>query len=356
MHVINVQLGKHSYPIHIESALLSEVPSILNNANRGQQWVIISQPLLMDLYGNSLVSDLEKAGFNCQSITLTDGEEGKNLSEFGNIIGKMIELNCDRTTSLLALGGGVVGDVAGFVAASFLRGIEYYQIPTTLLAMVDSAIGGKTGINTPAGKNLVGAVYQPKAVLVDTDLLQSLPNEEVYSGIGEVVKYGAIRNIDFFNKVSSWLDDISTFPYNNAIAECCIIKARIVEEDEYELGLRRILNFGHSIGHALEAQLGYGTIRHGEAISYGMKCAGAISHEMGFLSEEDRTLLSSTIEKLSLPLLPEVDHTRLMKFLKVDKKWENRRLHFILLNRLGNAFISTDVTEDMIYASLGELI
>ena len=355
MHVINVQLGKRSYPIHVESGLIREIPRILSNNNLDQQWIIISQPVLMDLYGNSLLSDLIKDGFNCKSITLADGEEAKNLSEFQNIIEKMIELKCDRKTSLIALGGGVVGDVSGFVAASFLRGIDYYQIPTTLLAMVDSAIGGKTGINTPSGKNLVGSVYQPKAVFIDSDLLKSLPKEEVNSGLAEVIKYGAIQNIDFFNKVSVWLDNISAFPYDNAIAECCSIKGSIVEKDEYEGGLRRLLNFGHTIGHALEAQLGYGKIRHGEAISYGMRCAALISQRMGFLNEEERLLLCSTIKKLSLPSLPKIDQNTLMNFLKVDKKWEKGRLHFVLLNRLGNAFVSTEIKEDTIYESLVEL-
>ena len=355
MHQINVKLGKRSYPIHVEHGLVGKVSKILNKDDFGQQWIIVSQQKLMNLYGNKLTSDLNKVGFNCKSIIIPDGEEAKNLFEFEKIIKKMIEFKCDRKTSLIALGGGVVGDVSGFVAASFLRGINYYQIPTTLLAMVDSAIGGKTGINTPAGKNLVGSVYQPKAVLIDSNFLKSLPKKEVRSGLAEVIKYGAIRDIDFFNKVSLWLDNLSTFPYDDAIAECCVIKGNIVVEDEYEGGIRRLLNFGHTIGHALEAQLGYGEIRHGEAISYGMQCAALISERMGFLHEDERLLLSSTIKKLFLPTLPKVDKNRLMKFLKVDKKWDNGRLHFVLLNQLGNAFLSTDITEQIIYESLTEL-
>tara|TARA_Y100000590_G_scaffold460451_2_gene619773 strand:+ start:4413 stop:5483 length:1071 start_codon:yes stop_codon:yes gene_type:complete len=352
MQTIDVMLGRRSYPIHIESGLLNNIPSLLGEVNGDRKWVIISEPKLLDLHGNTLRLNLEGAGFACDVITLEEGEASKNLSVYGSIIERLIELQCDRTSAILALGGGVVGDVSGFVAATFLRGIDYYQIPTTCLGMVDSAIGGKTGVNSPSGKNLVGAVYQPKGVLIDPELLHSLPRGEVQSGLGEVIKYGAIRDKDFFHKVSSWLDDTDAFPFEDAIAQCCTIKAEIISKDEREGSLRRILNFGHTVGHALEAQLGYGTIRHGEAVSYGMKCAGKISCEMGFLSEEEFILLSSTIGKLPLPTLPEIDKTALMKFIRVDKKWENLQLHFVLLKQLGKAVISTAVTEDLIKNSL----
>ncbi|MEE2877225.1 MAG: 3-dehydroquinate synthase [Candidatus Neomarinimicrobiota bacterium] len=352
MQTVDVKLGNRGYPIHINPGLLHEIPSILAQVNNGRKWVIISEPKLLDLYGNILRLELEEAGFDCAVITLQDGEESKSLSAYGSLIDRMIELECERTSAILALGGGVVGDVAGFVAATFLRGIDYYQVPTTFLSMVDSAIGGKTGVNRPAGKNLVGAVYQPKAVLIDPDLLQSLPSKEVYSGLGEVIKYGAIRDKHFFLNISTWLDSLDIFPFADAIAKCCAIKARIVSEDEREDGLRRILNFGHTVGHSLEAQFGYGAIRHGEAVAYGMKCAGKISNEMGFLTSEEFALLSDTVGKLPLTTLPEVDETLLMQFLKVDKKWENNRLHFVLLEKLGKAITSTAVTEDLIRDSL----
>ncbi len=270
MQTVDVMLGRRSYPIHIESGLLKKVPSLLGEVNDYRKLVIISEPKLLELHGNTLRSNLEEAGFTCDVITLKEGEPSKNLSVYGSLIDRLIELQCDRTSAILALGGGVVGDVAGFVAGTFLRGIDYYQIPTTCLAMVDSAIGGKTGINASAGKNLIGVVYQPKGVLIDPDLLHSLPREEVQSGLGEVIKYGAIRNKEFFHKVSSWLDDLDAFPFEDAIKECCAIKAEIISKDEREGGLRRILNFGHTVGHALDAVLGYGTFRHGEAVSYGM--------------------------------------------------------------------------------------
>lgn len=352
MKSIQVELGARSYPIHVKSGLLQDIPKILSDFNHGQKWVIISQYNLMELFGFDLLNQLKENGYQIDFITLPVGETAKSMNEFSRVISQLVELNCDRSTSILALGGGVVGDVAGFVAASFMRGIDYFQIPTTLLAMVDSAIGGKTGINIAEGKNLVGAIYQPKGVLVDPNILTSLPDAEVTAGLGEVIKYGAIWDQGFLNDIARWMKDLDTFPYEDAIARSCEIKAEVVSKDEREGDLRRILNFGHTIGHALESHLGYGRIRHGEAVALGMKCAGYISQKLGLLSNAEQSTLVETVDRLPLPELRHINGNHLMPFIKTDKKAEKGVLNFVVLDGLGNATTSTDVTEDLIKESL----
>jgi len=349
---VQVNLGSRSYPIHVKSGLLKQTASILSDQNHGQKWVIISQYNLMDLFGFDLMTVLNESGFNCDFITLPVGEASKSLNEFSRVISQMVEFGCDRKTTIIALGGGVVGDVSGFVASSFMRGIDYYQIPTTLLAMVDSSIGGKTGINIAEGKNLVGAIYQPKGVLIDPIILESLPQEEVFAGLGEIIKYGAIWDKAFLIDISTWLEDIDSFPFEDAIRKSCKIKAEVVSKDEREGDLRRILNFGHTIGHALESHLGYGKIRHGEAVALGMKCAGFISQKLNLLSKEELSTLNQTINRLPLPQLPHINGNHLMPFIKTDKKSEKGVLNFVLLDGLGNALSSTDVTEELIQESL----
>ena len=352
MKSVQVNLGSRSYPIHVKSGLLKQTASILSDQNHGQKWVIISQYNLMELFGFDLMTELNESGFNCDYITLPVGEASKSLNEFSRVISQMVEFGCDRKTTILALGGGVVGDVSGFVASSFMRGIDYYQIPTTLLAMVDSAIGGKTGINIAEGKNLVGAIYQPKGVLIDPVILESLSKEEVMAGLGEVIKYGAIWDKAFLIDISTWLEDIDSFPFEDAIRKSCKIKAEVVSKDEREGDLQRILNFGHTIGHALESHLGYGKIRHGEAVALGMKCAGFISQKLNLLSKEELSTLNQTINRLPLPQLPHINGNHLMPFIKTDKKSEKGVLNFVLLDGLGNAISSTDVTEELIQESL----
>ena len=352
MKTIQVQLGDRSYPIHVKPGLTIDIPSILSGNNHGQKWVIISQHRLMELFGFDLITNLKDSGFDAEYITIPVGEVAKSLNEFSSVVSQMIELNCDRSTTILALGGGVVGDVAGFVASSFMRGIKYYQIPTTLLAMVDSSIGGKTGINITEGKNLIGSIYQPQGVLVDSTLLDSLPREEVIAGLGEVIKYGAIRDIEFLNQVSDWLNDIDSFPFDKAVERSSEIKADIVSTDEREGGLRRLLNFGHTVGHALEAHLGYGRIRHGEAVALGMKCAGWISKKMDMLSNDELNQLTEPILKLPMPSLGKLNANHLMSYIRVDKKSEKGVLNFVVLDGLGNGMTSTLVTEQLIQKSL----
>lgn len=352
MKTIQVELGNRSYPIHVKSGLLSEIPTVLTDKNHGQKWVIISQHRLMELFGFDLMAQLKNDDFDIDYITLPVGEAAKSLNEFSGVISQMIEMKCDRSTTILALGGGVVGDVAGFVASSFMRGVGYYQIPTTLLAMVDSAIGGKTGINIAEGKNLVGSIYQPKSVLVDPEILNSLPKKEVISGLGEVIKYGAIWDQEFFNHIAEWLDNLDTFPFEKAVHRACEIKAEIVSKDEREGDLRRLLNFGHTIGHALEAHFGYGKIRHGEAVALGMKCAGWISNKTGHLEDTDTEYLMKTIDKLTLPSVKKLDPNTILSFVKKDKKVRNGILHFVVLEELGRGNTSQSITDELIIESL----
>ncbi len=352
MKTIQVELGNRSYPIHVQSGLRQTIPSLLKEKNHGQKWVIISQHRLMEFFGFELMNQLKDEAFDVDYLTLPVGEAAKSLNEFTRLISDMITMKCDRSTTILALGGGVVGDVAGFVASSFMRGVEYFQIPTTLLAMVDSSIGGKTGINIAEGKNLVGSIYQPKGVLVDPQILDSLPKEEVVAGLGEVIKYGAIWDREFFNNISTWLDDIETFPFEEAVHRACKIKAEIVSKDEHEGDLRRLLNFGHTVGHALEAHFGYGRIRHGEAVALGMKCAGWVSKKIGSLSSEDESHLVETINKLKLPSVKRLDPNTILSFVKKDKKVRNGVLHFVILNEIGIGDTSINITEELIKKSL----
>ena len=351
MNTIQVALGEKTYPIYLENGLTQNISNLLSNVNHGQRWVIISQYSLMEFFGFELLSNMKKDNYKIDYITLPNGEAAKSINEFNRVISSMIEMHCDRTTNIIALGGGVVGDLAGFVASSFLRGINYYQVPSTLLSMVDSSIGGKTGLNIAEGKNLVGSIYQPKAVFIDPNLLHSLPNKELISGLGEVIKYGAIYDRNFLTDISVWLDDIGSFPFNKAIKRSCQIKADIVSKDEREHGIRRILNFGHTVGHAIEAVMGYGKIRHGEAISHGMKCAGWISKELGLLSKSDNEYLNKIIDKLPLPSINKIQTNDLLSFIGRDKKIEDQVLNFVALEKLGKAITTTDVSEDLIQKS-----
>ncbi|MBT3590615.1 MAG: 3-dehydroquinate synthase [Candidatus Marinimicrobia bacterium] len=355
MKIIDVNLLNRSYSIQVEDGLLASISGLLKQSNIGQKWIIISQHRLMELFGFDLMDQLNQQGYYIDYITVPTGETAKSMIEFNRIISQMIELKCDRSTTILALGGGVVGDVAGFVASSFMRGIDYYQIPTTLLAMVDSSIGGKTGINISEGKNLVGAIYQPKGVFIDPRILDSLPREEVVSGLGEILKYGAIKDESFFSATSQHLENLDTFPFENAIARSCEIKAKIVSQDECEGGLRRLLNFGHTIGHALEAHFGYGQLRHGDAVSYGMISAGWISKELGLLKRNEYKTFKQSILRLPLPSLNKFDPVSLLPFIKNDKKTVSGILHFVTLTNIGSASTNDNVTDNLLISAMKEI-
>ena len=359
MQTISVPLQNRSYPIWIEKGLLTNLPELLKPMNQGQKWVIFSQNEIISLYGNSLCKGLKSAGFQVELVVLPDGEKAKSLNELEEIFSQLIGMDCDRSSTFLALGGGVVGDATGFIAASFMRGVDYIQIPTTLLAMVDSSIGGKTGVNLPDGKNLVGAIWQPKAVVIDIELLKSLQEREMTSAIGEVLKYGAILDRNLFEVVAEKLNDILNLSkpelLTEVIGRCAKLKADVVVEDEREGGKRRILNFGHTIGHALETHFGFETLRHGEAVAYGMLAAGKLSNEDGRLDIEDFELLQTTIKKLPLPKLPEFDAENILKIMQRDKKVKDRKINFVLLEAIGKTVIVDSIEKESIIKAMESL-
>ena len=352
MKKIKVALKGRSYDISIESGLLNKIPKILKVFNKGQKWVLITQEKLMSLYGKGLVQNLALINFDISTIILPDGESIKSFKEFERTCLKMLSIGCDRYSSIITLGGGAVGDLSGFVASTYMRGIEYFQIPTTFLAMIDSSIGGKTAVNANEGKNIIGTIYQPKSVFIDPNFLKSLDKKEVNSGFGEMIKYGAIWDKDLFEKISTWLDNTSSFPFEKAIIDAVKIKSDIVSKDEKEKGLRIILNFGHTIGHAIESYYGYEKIKHGEAVAFGMKCAGFISNRKRLLSAEAKNKLFSILEKLTLPDISDLDKKEIIKKIKSDKKSKKGRVKFVLLSDIGKTKIVTSVPQNLIEDSL----
>ena len=352
MKKINVALKDRPYDISIESGLLNKIPKILKVFNRGQKWVLITQEKLMSLYGEGLVQNLALINFDISTIILPDGESIKSIKEFERTCLKMLSIGCDRYSSIITLGGGAVGDLSGFVASTYMRGIEYFQIPTTFLAMIDSSIGGKTAVNANEGKNIIGTIYQPKSVFIDPNFLKSLDKKEVNSGFGEMIKYGAIWDKDLFEKISTWLDNPSSFPFEKAIIDAVKIKSDIVSKDEKEKGLRIILNFGHTIGHAIESYYGYERIKHGEAVAFGMKCAGFISNRKRLLSLEAKNKLFSILEKLTLPDISDLDKKEIIKKIKSDKKSKKGKVKFVLLSDIGKTKIVSSVPQNLIEDSL----
>ena len=356
MQTISVPLQNRSYPIWIENGLINKLPELLKPLNQDQIWVVFSQKEIFNYYGETLVKSMKNAQFKVESIIYPDGEDAKSLTSLEEMYPQLIELGCDRSATLLALGGGVVGDVTGYIAATFMRGVDYIQIPTTLLAMVDSSIGGKTGINLPNGKNLVGAIWQPKAVVVDPELLKSLPKREVTSALGEVIKYAAILDRKLFDLISENLDNLlgicNQTLLTEVISRCAKLKADIIADDEREGDKRRILNFGHTIGHALETHFGFDTLRHGEAIAYGMLVAGKLSIEYSGLKNEEFELLQKMIQKLPLPILPEFDPKALLKIVQNDKKVKDGKVHFVLLEEIGRTVIKNNLYEESIINAL----
>ena len=352
MKKIKVALKNRSYDISIESGLLNKIPKILKVFNRGQKWVLITQEKLMSLYGKGLVQNLALINFDISTIILPDGESIKSFKEFERTCLKMLSIGCDRYSSIITLGGGAVGDLSGFVASTYMRGIEYFQIPTTFLAMIDSSIGGKTAVNANEGKNIIGTIYQPKSVFIDPNFLKSLDKKEVNSGFGEMIKYGAIWDEDLFDKISTWLDNPSSFPFEKAIIDAVKIKSEIVSKDENEKGLRIILNFGHTIGHAIESYYGYERIKHGEAVAIGMKCAGFISNRKRLLSLEAKNKLFSILEKLTLPNISDINKKEIVEKIKSDKKNKNGKVKFVLLSDIGRAKIVSSVSQNLIEDSL----
>jgi 3-dehydroquinate synthase len=341
--VLHVDLGERSYPITIGQSLLSD-PAIIA-AHVGQRAAIVTNTVVAPLYLEQVKRTLTAAGKQVIEIVLPDGEEEKNWASLMKVFDKLLAEKCDRKTTLVALGGGVIGDLTGYAAASYMRGVPFIQVPTTLLSQVDSSVGGKTGINHPLGKNMIGAFYQPQAVIADTATLNTLPPRELSAGLAEVIKHGAIIDAPFFDWIEANIGklvqrDAAALAY--AIQRSCEIKADVVRQDEREGGLRAILNFGHTFGHAIEAGMGYGVWLHGEAVGCGMVMAADLSHRLGLIDEETKARVAALVKAAGLPTMaPDLGSERWLELMEVDKKNEGGQIKFILLKPLGKTIITT---------------
>lgn len=360
---ISVNTDSNNYNIHIGNGILSDTHKLIAPFSHGQKWVIITHRNIWNLYEKDLSSVLIINQIAPAVIFVDEGENSKSLKIAESIYSQLIQLGCDRSTHLLAFGGGVIGDLTGYIAATFMRGMPYIQIPTSLLAMVDSSVGGKTAVNISEGKNLVGVFYQPQMVIIDPHLLKSLPHREIYSAIAEIIKTAAIYDSSFFNNlisiITSFNDSGDVTVFTEAIFNSCKIKSAVVSQDEKEGGIRKILNFGHTIGHAVETSLGHGNIRHGEAVAFGMLCAGFISHKYGTacglsqnLSENNWRALQELIRLLPLPDIKIIDSDHIIKIIRRDKKNMGDIRNFILLEELGKPVISSLVSDEIIKISL----
>jgi 3-dehydroquinate synthase len=356
MQTLNVDLGERSYPIHIGAGLLARAELIAERLPK-KKVAIITNVTVAPLYLAPLKRALEARGVEVVPITLPDGEQHKNWETLNRIFDVLLEHRCERGTTLIALGGGVVGDLAGFAAAAFLRGVPFIQVPTTLLAQVDSAVGGKTAINHPLGKNMIGAFYQPRAVIADIDTLSTLPPRELAAGLAEVIKYGLIRDpalFEWLEKNVARLVRREAEPLAHAIERSCAIKAEIVAQDEREDGVRALLNLGHTFGHAIEAGTGYGTWLHGEAVGAGMALAARLSQRLGLIGQEEVRRVDAILKAAGLPArAPDLGLARYLELMGHDKKVEGGRIRFVLLKRIGEAFVSADVPRAALADVLG---
>jgi 3-dehydroquinate synthase len=344
MKTLNVELGDRSYPIFIGSQLLGK-PELVVPYIRGTQVMIVSNETVAPLY-----LELAQAAFrdfDCHTVILPDGEQFKNLQTLDRVFDALLTHQFDRHCTLVALGGGVVGDMTGFAAACYQRGVDFIQIPTTLLAQVDSSVGGKTGVNHPLGKNMIGAFHQPRCVIIDTDTLDTLEDRQLSAGLAEIIKYGLIRDLEFV----AWLEDNMhkllarekpEIAY--AIETSCLSKAAVVAEDERESGVRALLNLGHTFGHAIETGAGYGVWLHGEAVGTGMLMAADLSMRQGWLSQQDVHRVENLIDKALLPTRApaNMDYDTFMSIMAVDKKVRAGKINLVLLRALGDAFVTSD--------------
>ena len=339
---LNVDLGERSYPIAIGANLLAD-PALLARHVNSRQVAIVTNTTVAPLYLDAVAAPLRAAGLEVIEIILPDGEQYKNHASLMQIFDVLLANKCDRKTTLVALGGGVIGDLTGYAAASYMRGVPFVQLPTTLLAQVDSSVGGKTGINHPLGKNMIGAFYQPRAVLADTSTLATLPARELSAGLAEVIKHGAIIDLALFEWVERNIGKLMArdqAALAHAIARSCEIKAEVVRQDEREGGLRAILNFGHTFGHAIENGLGYGAWLHGEAVGCGMVMAADLSHRMGLVDAATVARMRDLVACAGLPTVaPKFSLERWIELMEVDKKNEGGAIKFILLKPLGSPSI-----------------
>lgn len=342
MKTLNVSLGERSYPIYIGSGLIKK-PELFKPWVTGKSVFVVTNTTVDPLYSQTLIQTISGDAKSIHTIVLPDGESYKDWLTLQKIFDALLTHGADRKSVLIALGGGVIGDMVGFAAASFMRGIQFIQVPTTLLAQVDSSVGGKTGINHPLGKNMIGAFHQPVAVIADLDTLKSLPSRELSAGLAEVIKHGAIADAAFFAWIEGHRQELLNCDSNamsHAVERSCEIKSAVVAADEKESGIRAILNFGHTFGHAIESGLGYGEWLHGEAVGCGMVMAADLSSRLGYLQTEEVSRIKKLIAAMGLPdCAPKLGNSRFFDLMRIDKKSEGGEIRYITLEKIGKAKI-----------------
>lgn len=341
MKKIHVALGAHAYDIEIAAGLLpqvgSKVAALLPKARKA---AIISDTNVAPLYAAKLQASLEEAGLVVHKVVIEAGEQSKNMQVLSDVLEQLAAAGLTRTDVVLTLGGGVVGDLGGFAAASFMRGIAFVQIPTSLLAQIDSSVGGKVAVDLKAGKNLAGAFYQPKAVFIDTDLLATLSTRFLHDGLAEAIKYGCIKDAALFEKIAGYADDAALLAdIDSVVATCCAIKAHIVEQDEFDTGLRMLLNFGHTLGHAVEQHFGYSCFTHGEGVAIGMYQLTKRTEELGMTAQGSAERIKSVLEKYNLPLTAGVEKAQLLDTMARDKKKNGNSITLIILQQIGEGVL-----------------
>jgi 3-dehydroquinate synthase len=340
METVMVGLGDRAYPICIGAGTLGGLGARLREVGPGRRTAVVTNPVVGSLYQESLLRSLRAARLETSVVEVPDGEEHKNLAWLTFLYDRFLDAHLDRESTVVALGGGVVGDLAGFSAATYLRGVPFVQVPTTLLAQVDSSVGGKTGVNLPAGKNLIGAFYQPRLVWADVRTLRTLPRRELRAGLAEVIKYGATLSAPLFELIESRIEDVLALDETlliEIVRRCCEIKAAVVAEDEREAGLRSVLNFGHTLGHAVEMLTDYRTVLHGEAVAIGMAFAARLSSERGICTAEAATRVIRLLERAGLPVtFPEdLIGPNLVLAIETDKKAAGGKIKFVCLEDIG---------------------
>lgn len=353
MKQLNVDLGERSYPIYIGSVL--NRGELLAQHIHSKQVCVVTNTTVAPLYLQAVCESL--SAFSVITVTLPDGEAYKDLTTLNTIFDQLLDNRQNRTTTLVALGGGVVGDMTGFAAACYQRGVAFVQVPTTLLSQVDSSVGGKTGVNHALGKNMIGAFYQPQAVLADTDVLLTLPERELSAGMAEVIKYGLIADAEFFAWLETNIDALMACDkaaLSQAIYRSCEIKAEVVAQDEREGGIRAILNLGHTFGHAIETAMGYGVWLHGEAVAAGMLMAVDLSRRMGMVepSVVERTQALLLKAKLPIATPPEITDQDFIDLMSVDKKVLDNKIRLVLLKGMGQAFVTSDVSQALLFETI----
>jgi 3-dehydroquinate synthase len=357
--IVDVNLGSRSYRIVVASGALQSVGERLRELRLGSRAALVSDGAIMRLYGKTVVASLESAGFTVTTIDVPEGEAAKTLAVAEHCWDRLLTAGLDRTSTVLALGGGAVGDVAGFAAATYMRGINFIQLPTTVLAQVDASIGGKTAIDHPLGKNMIGAFHQPRLVVVDPAVARTLPDREFRSGLAEIVKHGIVLDADYFAELERDLAPLAARDLGvleRIIGGSCRLKASVVERDEREAELRHVLNYGHTIGHALEAATGYTRYAHGEAVSLGIVAEARLARRLGIADDETTTRQERMLETLGLPVrAPSIDVEPIVSAMARDKKAKDGRVPFVLAPRIGAFRIVYDVPTTEIRAVIASL-